>query len=840
MTEHKDENLDLSCDICGASMDCEHQHTEILAAKEATCTETGLTNGVKCTICGEILTAQQTIPALGHTEVIDNAVESTCTTTGLTQGKHCSVCNAVIIAQIETPLAAHTYDDKYDESCNECGFIRDAECAHAERETISGCAATCTSSGLTDGEKCKKCGEILVEQSIIDAFGHTYTSTVTAPTCTAQGYTTYICHCGDTYVSDYVDALGHTEVIDKAVAATCTQAGLTEGKHCSVCAEVIIAQIVIPVAEHRYDDIYDDSCNVCGSIRETLCAHTETEILSGRPATCTQLGLTNGAKCKKCGEILIAQEYIYFLPHTEVIDEAVAPTCTETGLTEGKHCSVCGEILLAQAEVATLGHDEMPHAAQTPTCTEIGWAEYVTCSRCDYTTYSEISAHGHTEVTDVADAPTCTQTGLTEGKHCSVCDEILVKQIIVEALGHTEEVDSAVAPTCTETGLTEGKHCSVCGEILLVQAEIAAHGHTQANAVVENRVEPTCTADGNYDSVIYCSACGAELGREAKTIAALGHTYTSTVTSPSCTRQGYTIYTCRCGDTYVSDYVDTLGHDLAYHDAQQPTCTDIGWNAYDECSRCDYTTYTELAALGHDLSGVNNSCTICGYIPLEYTLSEDGEYYSVTGMGYCINTEITIPSVFEGKPVTSISYCAFEDCVNLTQVIIPDSVTSIGYGAFRNCTSLESVTIPDGMTSIGAYAFSGCTSLTSITIPDSVTSIGKGAFSGCTSLQYNEYDNAYYLGNDNNLYFVVIMAKSTSVTSCSIHDDTRVIGDGAFSSCDSLKSVTIPDSVTSIGANAFSSCDSLKSVTIPPVSQVGTTKKMSPFCKYFRGSRLQT
>ena len=135
-----------------------------------------------------------------------------------------------------------------------------------------------------------------------------------------------------------------------------------------------------------------------------------------------------------------------------------------------------------------------------------------------------------------------------------------------------------------------------------------------------------------------------------------------------------------------------------------------------------------------------------------------------------------------------------------------DSVTSIGGTAFQDCTSLTSVTIPDSVTSIGNDAFLGCTSLTSITIPDSVTSIGDNAFLYCSSLPIIDnirYADTYLIGVTDN-----------SQTVYSISENTRFIGNGAFSGCTSLTSVTIPDSVTSIGKYAFRYCDSLTSVTI--------------------------
>ena len=91
---------------------------------------------------------------------------------------------------------------------------------------------------------------------------HSYTKVVTEPTCTERGYTTYTCSCGYSYVDDYVNAKGHTEVVDPAVAATCEKTGLTEGKHCSVCNEVLVAQKETPKTEHKFSN---GKCSVCGA-----------------------------------------------------------------------------------------------------------------------------------------------------------------------------------------------------------------------------------------------------------------------------------------------------------------------------------------------------------------------------------------------------------------------------------------------------------------------------------------------------------------------------------------------------------------------------------------------
>ena len=174
----------------------------------------------------------------------------------------------------------------------------------------------------------------------------------TEATCTTDGVKTYTCECGETK-TEAVPATGHTEVVDEAVAATCTTDGKTEGKHCSVCNEVIVAQETVPATGHAYDDDKDATCNNCGEVRDVSCAHVWDEGVITTEATCTIDGVKTFT-CSECGAT--KTEAIPATGHTEVVDEAVAATCTTDGKTEGKHCSVCNEVIVAQETVPATGH----------------------------------------------------------------------------------------------------------------------------------------------------------------------------------------------------------------------------------------------------------------------------------------------------------------------------------------------------------------------------------------------------------------------------------------------------------------------------------------------------
>ena len=150
----------------------------------------------------------------------------------------------------------------------------------------------------------------------------------------------------------------------------------------------------------------------------------------------------------------------------------------------------------------------------------------------------------------------------------------------------------------------------------------------------------------------------------------------------------------------------------------------------------------------------------------------------------------TVTEIVVPDYVTSIGNYVFYGCSGLTSITIGNSVTSIGDSAFRGCSGLTSITIPNGVSSIGELAFHGCSGLTSVTIGNSVTSIGWHAFSDCSKL--------------------------TSVT---IGNSVTSIEGSAFSGCSGLTSITIPDGVKSIGADAFADCSELTGVYITDIAK---------------------
>ena len=222
-----------SCDSEGSANSVHtHAWSEWTTLEAETCTENG-TEERLCD-CGEKETQQ--IEALGHTEVIDNAIAPTCTTAGKSEGKHCSICNTITVKQTEISATGHNFNDW---------------------------------------------------------------TVLLAATCTEVGSEERTCDCGEKETRQ-IEALGHTEVVDNAVDPTCTTAGKSEGKHCSICNTITVNQTEISATGHHFSDWKTEKNATCTAegLKTRTCACGEKQSQS---IPTIAHSYSNGA-CTSCGK----------------------------------------------------------------------------------------------------------------------------------------------------------------------------------------------------------------------------------------------------------------------------------------------------------------------------------------------------------------------------------------------------------------------------------------------------------------------------------------------------------------------------------------------------------
>lgn len=222
----------------------------------------------------------------------------------------------------------------------------------------------------------------------------------------------------------------------------------------------------------------------------------------------------------------------------------------------------------------------------------------------------------------------------------------------------------------------------------------------------------------------------------------------------------------------------------------------------------------------------------------------NGNIVYIGNVAYEASTPYISECTFKDNTVSIAPY-AFNYCEYLTNVIIPNNVKEIGSSAFQYCRSLRSVTIGSGVTTIAPSTFYGCKNLTNVTIPNSVTSIDDYAFYECTELAAVTIPNTVtYIGkkafdktawynafidDPNNIYGNIIYindvaysAVDKSITNCTFKENTSYIAPMSFYGCSNLSTVSIPNGVKGIGENAFANCISLTSFTIPDgVTEIG-------------------
>ena len=579
-----------------------------------------------------------------------------------------------------------------DVHCVLCGDVKATANGHVHGEAAieNNVAPDCVNAGSYDTVVyCTVCNaEVSRETTAVDALGHEYDSVVTPATCTTAGYTTHTCSvCDDSYVDGNVDALGHkfttytsnndatctkdgtktakcdrcdvtdtlTDVgsalghtegevkVENATAPTCTENGSHDNVvYCVICdAELSRVNEIDLAIGHAWNDgevLVDATCTETGTMKHT-CTRVNCGATEERPIPAKGHVHGEDNRCTVCNASLCEE-------HSVVIDEAVAATCTSTGLTEGKHCSVCNEVLVAQTVTEKLAHNYV--AVVTPaTCTTAGYTTH-TCSGCNASyTDSETAALGHTSAAAVEEnrtESTCTVAGSYDSVvYCSACGaEISRETIALSLAAHTpaEAVEeNRVNSTCTAAGSYDSVvYCSACGaEISRETIALSLAAHTPAEAVEENRTESTCTAAGSYDLVVKCSACGAELSRETKALELAAHTPAAAVEenriNSTCTVAGSYDSVVKCSVCSAELSREKVDLELAAHtpataveeNRTESTCTVAGsYESVVYCSACDTeisreTKTLELAAHAYGkwlVSGDNKvrECANCDEI----------------------------------------------------------------------------------------------------------------------------------------------------------------------------------------------------------------------------------
>ena len=243
-----------------------------------------------------------------------------------------------------------------------------------------------------------------------------------------------------------------------------------------------------------------------------------------------------------------------------------------------------------------------------------------------------------------------------------------------------------------------------------------------------------------------CEVCDTEYGEKDPNNHDLVHFRAK---APTCTEIGWDAYDrcIRCGYTTRKEL--PAQHDLKQHAAKAPTCTEKGWNAYETCSRCDYTTYTELTALNHDLvqhEAKAPTCTEKGWNAYE-TCSRLGcnytTYQEISALNHAlVNHDAKAPTCTEigwdaYKTCSRCDYTTYAELPALNHALVQHAAkaatcTEIGWDAYKTCSRCDYTTYAEQPALNHALVNHDAKAPT-------CTEIGWNAYDTCSRCDYTTY-----------------------------------------------------------------------------------------------------
>ena len=531
----------------------------------------------------------------GHKAVTVKAVAPTCSATGLTEGSKCEVCGTVLVKQ---QVVAKNPNNHTKELVG--APLREA---------------TCTKTGVGK-YGCKDCDADL-GYGVIPA-AHSYGAPVAytgkEATCGKAGLGVKVCSvCGDEVKDVVIPATGAHTWADLFLEETCTSPAKT-GEACSVC----FAEKDVEVVEgskalgHEYVETYKDAD--CTNASGILVTCERCDYKNFKPFTAADGDLYAAATGHKAQTV-----------------KAVAATCKKTGLTEGSKCKTCGEILVKQQEVAINPNAHTKQLVGEPlrakTCTKSGVGKYG-CKDCGadlgYGVIEASHEYGAVIAYEGKEA-TCGKAG--EGyKVCTVCGH-KVEKVAIKATGnHTWNENGIIDATCTEAAKV-GKICEVCHAL---DKNVVSVGEPNGHTWKEIPVDADCETPAGVKRV--CTVCDAEEFEAYKgelAEAAKGHKLEKVTVAGTCKAKGYTADVCKtCKKEFnkVEGTIDPNNHKPVYDEEnilRAPTCTKTGV-AKATCEYCgEGLGYVAMPArhsyVASDIANetgtlVYHKCADCDYI----------------------------------------------------------------------------------------------------------------------------------------------------------------------------------------------------------------------------------
>lgn len=621
----------------------------LIESSKANCEEDGVEISV-CSICQK--ENKVTTPALGHTKQFIDGEAATCTESGLTDGEKCTVCRKILVEQTVIPAKGHS------------------------PQTIAPVKETCTTSGLTRGEICTVCQITLINQDYIAPLDHDYKDVVTSPDCTSKGYTTCTCsRCLDSYTKDEIQPLGHTFVNNSCYTCGAVR---VEG----LVYQTIPCEFGIPLNYGDFGYYYQYS-----DFKEYLANNNNENLLK------------YDEEYFKRNRIVIASVILSSSDSLIMVESAMSSKIYDVSISEfvPEDISESPEVTLCHVFV------EIPNEIASQFIVKV------------------ITKNGVFEIADSScqhvntDSQTLEASCTADGKITTTCLNCLktVKIEILPMLGH----------------LYKNKVCSHCG-----RAQLSAGLDFTSNG------DGTCYVSGIgtcNDTEIMIPAV-SPIGDIVVGIGANAFEYCSDITDvifENVDQIGY------IGSYAFAGCTGLTGFDIP------DTITSIGDGAFFNCYNIrDLTISDNVSFIGDSAFALCvNLANISVSDQNSYYKSIDGNLYSKDGkvlIKYASGndaTSFTIPN-----DVTTIARFAFSASINLETVDISDNVTTIENCAFAWCSNLKNIKIPTGVTAIGNSTFYYCKNLSYIELPSGITNVGENSFNGCTSLTV-----VYYVGNEN-------------------------------------------------------------------------------------------